>query len=353
MMGDKNDKISLGRSEYDFSLEHPSFRESLRRKFLGTGAGLSKPEGREKIAVVYGGTSAEKKASEMNAVRICRALKNMGYKAELIDYDGMIVEHLKEYEPDCVFLCVQGKYHGDGTLQAICDHLGIPYTGSGMTAAAVINDKKICKDLCRLYGIPTPEYKSLTHREFERLSTEDIARFLEPLGYPFVAKGDTQGGSYGIELIRSPEDLGRIGGLYEYDDELLFEQFIDGRFFTVSLLEQQGRLTALPVVEGCNPKKEAMILFNRSFLVLPADISAEIKETMVEYARQLFAILGASGYARADFMLDERGIPYFLEMNAVPGMREESFFPVAAELAGISFEELVGTILQTRQRKTL
>ena len=333
---------------------------------------------RETIAVVYGGTSAEKEASRMNAVRIWKALTDTGYTAELIHYDGNIVEHLKEYKPDCVFLCVQGKYHGDGTLQAICDHLGIPYTGSGMTAAAVINDKKLCKDLCRLHGIPTPEYKSLTRRECERMTAERqeperpgsegpepkgpgpkehglkrLADFLEPLSYPFVAKGDTQGGSYGIELIRGPEDLHRIGGLYEYDDELLFEQFIDGRFFTVSLLEREGRLTALPMVEGCNPEQEDLILFNRPFTVLPADLPRELQEEMTEYACRLFEIFGAGGYARADFMMDERGVPFFLEMNAVPGMREESFFPVAAELAGIPFEELVGMILKTRQRKWL
>ncbi len=330
---------------------------------------------REKIAVVYGGTSAEKKASEMNAVRIWKALTGMGHAAELIGYDMDIAERLKEYKPDCVFLCVQGKHHGDGTLQAICDHLKIPYTGSCMTAAAVINDKKICKDLCRLHKIPTPEYKSLTRAEFEKLKagqpeaaaaepgtempaaagpgTEGLARFLEPLGYPLVAKGDTQGGSYGIELIRGPEDLSRIGGLYRYDDELLFEQFIDGRFFTVSLLEREGRLTALPVVEGCNPERGDMILFNRPFTVLRADISPELQTEMVEYACRIFKLCGAGGYARADFMLDGQGVPYFLELNAVPGMREESFFPVAAELAGIPFEELVGVILENRQRKWL
>lgn len=311
----------------------------------------------EKIAVVYGGTSAEKEASKENAVRIHKALMDTGCLADLMVYDENIVENLKEYQPSCVFLCVQGKHHGDGTLQAICDHLNIPYTGSQMTAAAVINDKKICKELCRLHGIRTPRDKSLTRCQYEKLVGPDgqaagdltkLQRFLEPLGYPFVAKGDTQGGSYGIELIKSPEELKKIEGLYEYDDELLFEQFIDGRFLTVSLLERDKAVEALPVLEGSNPEKGDMILFNRPFVVSRAKISKELERDLKENAVRLFDICGAKGYGRVDFMLDEQGIPYFLEMNAVPGMREESFYPVAAELAGIGFEKLVGIILENR-----
>lgn len=314
----------------------------------------------EKIAVVYGGTSAEKEASRENAVRIHRALADMGHQAKLMNYDENIVENLKCCRPSCVFLCVQGKGHGDGTLQAICDHLGIPYTGSKMTAAAVINDKKICKELCRVHGIRTPEDKSLTRRQFEKLvyggrpgqaKVPDLAaleHFLEALGYPFVAKGDTQGGSYGIELIKSPADLEKIERLYDYDDELLFEQFIGGRFLTVSLLERAGAVEVLPVLEGSNPEKGEMILFNRPFTVQRAEICAELETELGEQALRLFELFGARGYGRVDFMLDEQGKPYFLEMNAVPGMREESFYPVAAELAGIRFEELVGIILESR-----
>ena len=304
--------------------------------------------GNELVAVVYGGTSVEKDASKANAVRIFKTLTELRYNARMIEYDKSAAWKLKELNPSCVFLCVQGKHHGDGTLQAICDHLEIPYTGSKMTAAAVINDKKVCKYLCRYAGIRTPESRSLTSREFERMDGGTLKRFLAPLGFPFVAKGVTQGGSYGIYLVKDEDGIGKIRELYEYDDELLFEQFIDGRFLTVSILAREGIPQALPVVEGDNREKGDMILFNRPFTVREARISGELKRKLEQSALALFDLYGAESYARVDFMLDEENRPYFLEINAVPGMREESFYPVAAGLAGISFAELVETILKNR-----
>ena len=302
----------------------------------------------EKIAVVYGGTSTERQESEENAQRIGKTLEQLHHKAEMTVYDENIVEKLKALRPECVFLCVQGKYHGDGTLQAICSHLGIPYTGSKTEAAAIINDKKICKELCAFHGIRTPEYRSLKRKAFEKMSRAELTEYLKPVGYPLVAKGVTQGGSYGIRLIKSDRELAEVGALYDYDDELMFEQFIEGRFVTVPLLKRGGQMGALTIVEGISKEQSDIILFNQAFMVKKAELSESLEKELVASALAVSDICGAESYARVDYMLDESGTPYFLEINAVPGMREESFYPIAAEMSGISFENLVEIILENR-----
>ena len=301
-----------------------------------------------KVAIVYGGTSSEAHASTKNARSIEEVLRQKGYDVCMLEYGRDMVHTLRKEKADIVYLCVQGKYHGDGTLQAMLDHEGIPYTGSRTHAAMLINDKILCKFLFDHYGVPTPRWTILRKEEYERGDFDYSA-----LGYPFVAKAPSQGGSFGIELIRSPEDLGKMAHVFQYDDPILLEEFIDGGFYTVGLFEKEGKLITLKCVEGVETlsgervhKKNDLTLFTGEYGVEPPKLDEKLLHEMERTAEKVFKITGAKDVGRVDFMVShDGGCIYTLEINAVPGLKRESLMPREAEYSGIAYEEMVEDIL--------
>ncbi|MDR2630298.1 MAG: hypothetical protein LBC60_05185, partial [Spirochaetaceae bacterium] len=190
-----------------------------------------------KVIIVHGGTSTEEAISTRNAIHVEEVLSRLGYETELVPYDQDMLEKLRLKAPDVVFICVQGKGHGDGTIQALLDFLKIPYTGSKTLGAAIINNKIVSKELFERAGIPTPLWQPLSLADF-KAGNFDFSR----IGFPVVAKAPTQGGSFGIELIKSAEDIPRIESVFAYDDPILIEKFICGRFVTLGLLRRNGVL---------------------------------------------------------------------------------------------------------------
>ena len=301
-----------------------------------------------KVAIVYGGTSSEAGASTKNARSIEKVLRQKGYDVCMLEYGRDMVHTLRQEKADIVYLCVQGKYHGDGTLQAMLDHEGIPYTGSRTHAAMLINDKILCKFLFDHYGVPTPRWTILRKEEYERGDFDYSA-----LGYPFVAKAPSQGGSFGIELIRTPEDLPKMAHVFQYDDPILLEEFIDGGFYTVGLFEKEGKLITLKCVEGVETlsgarvhKKNDLTLFTGEYGVEPPKLDEKLLHEMERTAEKVFKITGAKDVGRVDFMVShDGGRIYTLEINAVPGLKRESLMPREAEYSGIAYEEMVEDIL--------
>ena len=169
-----------------------------------------------KISVVYGGTPEERKPSEKNAKDIAGALSDKGYDVSLLEFGTDIIARLKEVGTDLVFLCVQGKGYGDGTFQAMLDVEGIPYTGSGRREATLINDKIQCKFFFDYYKIRTPGWDILDKKTYESGQYD-----FEEFGFPFVAKAPTQGGSFGIELIKDKDDISKISNVFIYDDPII------------------------------------------------------------------------------------------------------------------------------------
>lgn len=305
------------------------------------------------IAVVHGGTSSESAISTKNAGYIAKALEENGHRVSLLEFDENIYTNLQKSKPGLVFVAVQGKYHGDGTLQSICEHLKLPYTGSKAAAAAVINDKCLCKKVCAYHGIRTPEFIYVNKQAFhETPKAEMLDKIEKVMPYPFLAKAITQGGSYGIEYIQSREDYKKIGQTFDFDDEIIIERFIKGSFVTTSILEIEKVPTVLPTLTGENSidEQEDVILFNKKFTVREAELSNEQKKELVKTSIDIFSILNAKNYARVDYMIEEETkLPYFLEINAVPGLKPESFYPQAAEKHGISFNDLIETIVKNEQ----
>jgi D-alanine--D-alanine ligase len=298
-----------------------------------------------KIVIIHGGTSDEAEISTRNASRVGKVLGALGHETEFLDYNCDMLQKLCRNRPEAAFVCVQGKGHGDGTVQAILDFLGIPYTGSRTLGAAIINDKIVSKELFERAAIPTPPWQSLSATDY-RAGNFDFSR----IGFPVVAKAPTQGGSFGIELIKSAEDIPKIEAVFAYDDPILIEKFIYGRFVTLGLLRRNGVLEVFPPVENVSdpatPQSE-LCLFNRPFSCKPSDVPDHIKVTLDAISRQVFAVSRAKDYARVDFMVSEKEhIPYVIEINAVPGLKQGSFFPYGASLHGLTDDEFMETILQ-------
>ncbi len=309
------------------------------------------------VGIVYGGTSQERFASEKNAKDIECALRDRGYETRMIEYDKDVLGEIKRSRADVVYVCVQGKGHGDGTIQGMLEHEGIPFTGSGMRSACLINDKILCKLLFDRTGIRTPRWDMLTRERYEKGDYP-----YEELGYPFVAKAPTQGGSFGIALIRGEEDLPRIGEIFEYDDPILLEQYIRGSFYTVGLFEGKEGLVRLPVVEGVDldleqleaqkkeqkeEQKDQIITFTGNYGIRSHELSQECTDEMGETAQKIFEITGARGLARVDFMVSKKDfLCYALEINAVPGLKRASLMPQEAAMAGIEYEDMIEDILK-------
>lgn len=301
-----------------------------------------------RVGIVYGGTSSEAKISEKNASAIEAVLRAKGYEVCMMEYCRNMVETIRKEKIDIVYLCVQGKYHGDGTLQGMLDHEQIPYTGSSAHAAMLINDKILCKFLFDYYGIPTPKWRILRKEEYIQNSFD-----FQAIGFPFVAKAPSQGGSFGIELIRSSADLEKIAPVFQYDDPILLEEFVDGGFYTVGLFEKDGRLITLDCVEGveldggvCAEPKNDLILFQGDYDIRKPQLTAECLQGMEQIAEKVFRVTGAKGVARVDFMVSgSTGRPSVLEINAVPGLKRGSLLPKAAEYSGVQYEDLIESIL--------
>jgi len=302
------------------------------------------------IAVVHGGHSTESAISSKNARYITAALAENGHNAFMLEFDENTYLKLHAERPDLVFIAVQGKHHGDGTMQSICEILKIPYTGSRAAAAALINNKFHCKSICSYHHVRTPEYLYLSMQTFFGTPRQEIIQEIErKMHLPVVAKAVSQGGSFGIELIQTWDDYDLIAKAFEFDDEIIIERFIQGKPVTTSILEIQGRPTTLTTLTCLNvdQPKDGLVLFNRPFLAKPEEYPQNLLAEIEYTALKVFLLLGAKNYGRVDFMIeDETGWPYFLEINAVPGLKPESFFPQAAGISGISLSELIRIITE-------
>ena len=297
------------------------------------------------VSVVYGGTPEECGPSKKNAEDIAEALISRGYNVILMEFQKDIIHILKENGTDVVFLCVQGKGYGDGTFQGMLEAEGIPFTGSSMRAAGLINDKILCKMVFDHYNIRTPKWDILIKRSYDWKSFP-----YDSFGYPFVAKAPTQGGSFGIELIKSSDDLPLIENVFKYDSPILLEKYIDGYFYTIGIYEGKNGLVTLPPVEGVDidHKEGELIGFTGKYSIRKSNLSSELEATLKDIAKKVFKATSSFGYGRVDFMIDKNdSTPYVLETNAVPGLKRSSLMPLAAKGAGIVYEDMIEDILKT------
>ncbi|WP_419535426.1 D-alanine--D-alanine ligase [Endozoicomonas sp.] len=297
------------------------------------------PKAFGKVAVLFGGNSAEREVSLISGERIYAALNRQGVKCQLIDTCENVIEQLQEYGPDYAFIALHGRGGEDGTMQGLLETMGIPYSGSGIMASALAMDKYRCKLLWQSIGLPTPE--------FALVMGADNLGHAESL-LPAFVKPSMEGSSVGVARVDRREDLeAACERAAEHKGPVLVESFIDGPEFTVGILNDQ----ALPVIkieaEGEFYDYEAKYLSDNTRYSIPCGLTSIKEQELQAVALTAFEALGCSGWGRVDFMQDQQGRFWLLEVNTIPGMTDHSLMPMAAADAGLSFDELVIEILKT------
>jgi D-alanine-D-alanine ligase len=313
-----------------------------------------------KVAVLKGGRSLERQVSLKSGARAEDALLRLGHEVIPIDVGGDLVERLVAVEPEIAFVALHGRDGEDGTVQELLEAMGIPYTGSGVSACIRAADKVLAKHAMRDRGIPTPDFFAFNETAFKELGAAQALPAIEDrLEFPIVVKPAGQGSALGIKFARTAADVpAALVAAFSYDRKVLLEKHVVGRDLAVSVIDEAGGPRALPIVEAV-PKEEDFYDFEaryeigRTDFVCPAELDPDAAERATGLALQVYELLGCSGFARVDLMLEnETGELYVLEANAIPGLTETSLLPQAADAAGIGFDELVGRILQSAQPAT-
>lgn len=299
-----------------------------------------------KIAVLCGGMSSEAEVSRRSGKGCFDALQRLGFKnSELVEVDENISENLKKGHYDYAFNALHGKYGEDGCVQGILEILHIPYTGCGVMASSMCMNKEYTKRI--LSTCPDiPMAKSAFVRK-----GDDVLEKTKDLTYPLFTKPVCEGSSFGMTKVDKKEDL---KAAYEvalkYNDDVLVEEFIDGFFVTVGVLEKDGKAFATEILE-IRPKNEwydfeAKYSQGMSEFICPANLSKEVTERVKEVAVKAFETAGCRSVSRIDFMMKD-DIPYLLEINTSPGMTTVSDLPAQAKAMGIDYDHLVLTILNS------
>jgi D-alanine-D-alanine ligase len=302
-----------------------------------------------RVAVLKGGSSLERQVSLRSAARVEDALASLGHEVIPIDADSSLVRTLKDREPDVAFIALHGPGGEDGTPQELLEILGVPYTGPRVAACIRCMDKVLAKHLLREAEIPTPDWVAFNSTAFRELGAADALEEIEArLGFPLVVKPAAQGSSLGVRFAATGEDIPEaLVSALSYDDRVLLERHVPGRELAVSVLDGEP----LPIVEA-RPKEEdrfnyeARYEIGRTEYLCPADLPDDVAATVRDAASRSYETLGCTGFARVDLMLDADGRPAVLEANAIPGLTDTSLFPMAADAAGIEFEELVSRIIE-------
>lgn len=296
-----------------------------------------------KLAVLMGGRSGEREVSLKSGSAVLAALKAQGVGAEAFDPRDKPLHDLEVF--DRVMINLHGRFGEDGCIQGALEMLQIPYTGSGVMASAIGMDKWRTKLLWRATNVITPDFELVT-------AESDFDAIEAKLGLPLFVKPANEGSSLGISKVN---EAGGLKAAYELaakaDPLVIAEKFVGGGEYTVGIIEDTGVLRALPIIKIV-PKNEfydfeAKYLRDDTEYLCPCGLSAEVEAKIQQEALLAFRAVGCKGWGRVDFLMDEAGKHYFLEVNTSPGMTDHSLVPMAAKAAGISFEQLVIKILES------
>jgi len=306
-----------------------------------------------RIAVLKGGRSLERQVSLKSGARVQDALERLRHDVLPIDVGADLVERLMAAQPDLAFVALHGRDGEDGTVQELLEVMGIPHTGSGVSACIRAADKVLAKHAMRDVGIPTPEFYAFSETAFRELgAAQALPAIEERLQFPIVVKPAGQGSALGIKFARTPADVpGALVAAFSYDRKVLLERYVAGRDLAVSIIDEDGAPRALPIVEAVPEQEdfydfEARYEIGRTRFVCPAELDDPVAAQIQAIALEVYALLGLSGFARVDLMLEsETGELYVLEADSIPGLTETSLLPQAADAAGIGFDELIGRIV--------
>lgn len=310
-----------------------------RTPTLNPESGILDPGSFGKVAVLFGGRSAEREVSLKSGAAVLAALLRSGVDAHAFDPATRNLQELAIEGFDRAFIALHGRFGEDGTVQGALELLGIPYTGSGVMASALGMDKWRSKLVWQAGGLPIPAFQIIDEHSVS-------AEVVQQLGLPLFVKPANEGSSVGISKVKT---TGELQAAYQdaarHDKLVIAESFVGGGEYTVAILGDQ----ALPVIkiEPANEfyDYEAKYLRDDTRYLCPSGLNAGQEIEMQRLAKTAFALIGGQGWGRVDFLMSEAGQPYVLEANTSPGMTDHSLVPMAARQAGISFDELVLRVL--------
>lgn len=295
-----------------------------------------------KVAVLFGGKSAEREVSLKSGAGVLAALQRQGVDAHAFDPAERPLDELRAF--DRAFIMLHGRYGEDGTIQGALELMEIPYTGSGVLASAVGMDKWRTKLLWRAVGLPIPEFVMLDENS-------DFAAVERQLGLPLFVKPACEGSSIGVSKVRQPGELQTAWReAAKHDSLVIAEQAILGGEYTVAILGEQ----VLPIIKIVPATDfydyEAKYLRDDTQYLCPCGLPEAREMELRAQALEAFLALGCRGWGRVDFLMDDAGRAYLLEVNTSPGMTDHSLVPMAARVAGISYEQLVLLVLEESEK---
>jgi D-alanine-D-alanine ligase len=302
---------------------------------------IEKQEQFGRVAVVMGGTAAEREISLRSGKAVFQALKQQGVDVIAVDVTGSPIDALMNIEVDRVFNIIHGRGGEDGVLQALLEVLGIPYTGSGVLASALAMDKLRTKLCWQGYGLVTPNWFLLKEES-------DVNACIENLGFPVIVKPAQEGSSIGMSKANNREELIRALQIAaDYHCDVYAEAWVTGKEYTVAVLDG----VALPVIRLETPNAfydyEAKYQASTTQYHCPCGLVDAQEQQLQQLAVTACEVIGIKGWARVDVFIDAKGQYQMIEVNTVPGMTDHSLVPMAAKQAGIDFENLVWRILAT------
>ncbi|HEX9135627.1 MAG TPA: D-alanine--D-alanine ligase [Nitrospirota bacterium] len=296
----------------------------------------------KKIGVLLGGFSSEREVSLASGNAILKALKDKGYYAVAIDVGRDVTQKIKDNAIEVAFIALHGRFGEDGAIQGLLEVMGIPYTGSGILASALGMNKTVSKQVFRSRGLLVGPYEVIYAGDAAKVDDA-----LKDIRFPAVIKPHAEGSSVGVSLVFKKEDVAEAVALaLKYGNEFLIEKFIRGKEVQVGILGNRA-LGAIEIVP-----KRAFYDFTAKYEKGMSDHFFPARIPDVAYKRTLDAglaahrAIGCRGYSRVDFIIDESGAPYILEVNTLPGMTSTSLLPEIANGVGIPFPDLVEEILR-------
>jgi D-alanine-D-alanine ligase len=302
---------------------------------------IKTPEEFGKVAVLMGGSAAERPVSLRSGAAVFAALQRQGVDVVAVDVTGSVIDALAKVKVDRVFNIIHGRGGEDGVLQGVLQVLGMPYTGSGVLASALSMDKLRTKLCWQGYGLPTPKWYLLK-------DGGDIDPCIEKLGFPVIVKPALEGSSIGMSKAKNRDELLKaLAVASEYQCDVYAEAWVSGKEYTVAILNG----IALPAIRLETPNEfydyEAKYKATTTQYHCPCGLGDEDERRLQNLAVSASQVIGVKGWSRVDVFIDSAGDTQLIEVNTVPGMTDHSLVPMAAKQAGLSFEQLVWRILET------
>ncbi|HHF3702759.1 D-alanine--D-alanine ligase [Haemophilus influenzae] len=298
----------------------------------------------EKIAVLLGGTSAEREVSLNSGKAVLEALLKQGYNAHPIDPKEYNVANLKKDGFNRAFNILHGRGGEDGTMQGLLEQIGLPYTGCGVMASALTMDKMRTKMLWKAFGLPVADMEVVTRETFSQLDPQAV---VAKLGLPLMVKPSLEGSSVGLTKVKAVDELkSAVEYALKFDNTILIEEWLAGDELTVPVLDNQVLPAIRIVPEGEFYDYEAKYISDNTQYFCPAGLTPEREQALAILVKRAYDAVGCRGWSRIDVMCDAKGNFRLVEVNTNPGMTSHSLFPKSAATVGISFEQLVVKILE-------